>query len=323
MWIAGHVVFSKSGRMSYFSMIYEYAIDPELAVRWGKDKDDFRFYRKSIGLGYPRIMSEFPKLKNWRKQFRQAAAGSDDNELLRIAEIFTTLTERMIRRSTDGYDGNMSWLENAIQADRNEPFKAILSLDNPGKYAKVVRFDVIDDHPLWDINSQAVCARLAADMSCAISAMLCNCRGIYFIDPHFGPENARHRRPLEAFLNAIKNRTRKLMPEIIEIHTSKKSDASFFKNTCNERLPAIVPSGMIVKFKRWNQKIGGEKLHERYILTDIGGIKVGPGLDDGNVGETFEATLLGRTLYSQRWADYISDPAFDLSEEPFLITGCA
>ncbi len=304
-------------------MIYEYAIDPELAVRWGKNKGDFRLYKKSIGLGYPRIMSEFPKLKNWRKQFRRAAAGSDDNELLRIAEIFTILTERMIQRSTDGYDGNISWLENAIQADRNEPFKAILSLGDPSNYAKVLRFDVIDDHPLWNVNNQAVCARLATDMSCAISAMLCNCREIYFIDPHFGPENTRHRRPLAAFLNAIKSRSQKLMPKIIEVHTSNKSDTTFFKDTCNQRLPAIVPSGMIIKLRRWSQKIGGEKLHERYILTDIGGIKVGPGLDDGNVGETFEATLLDRNLYSQRWADYIFNPAFDLSEEPFLITGCA
>lgn len=227
-------------------MIYEYAIDPELAVHWGKDKGDFRFYKKSIGLGYPRIMSEFPKLKNWRKQFRRAAAGSDDNEMLRITEIFTILTERMIRRSTDGYDGNMSWLENAIQADRSEPFKAILSLDNPNHYAKVLRSDIIDDHPLWNVNSQAICARLAADMSCAISAMLSNCREIYFIDPHFGPENARRRRPLKAFLNATKNRTHKLMPKIIEIHTSEKSDPTFFKDTCNERLPAIIPSAMTI-----------------------------------------------------------------------------
>jgi hypothetical protein len=303
-------------------MIFEYAIDPKLAVHWGKDRGEFRLYKKLIGLGNPRIMSEFPKLKNWRRQFRRAAAGSDDNELLRITEIFTIMTERMVRRSTDGYDGKMSWLENAIQADRNEPFKAILSLDNPGNHAKVLGFDVIDDHPLWNVDSQAICARLATDMSCAISAMLSNCREIYFIDPHFGPENARHRRPLAAFLSAIKKRTNKLLPEIIEIHTSGKSDTTFFKDTCVEMLPEIIPKGMKIKLKRWNQKIGGEKLHERYILTDIGGIKVGPGLDDGNVGETFEATLLDRSLYSQRWTDYISKPAFDLSEKPLLIIGC-
>ena len=42
------------------------------------------------------------------------------------------------------------------------------------------------------------------------------------------------------------------------------------------------------------------KLHERFILTDIGGVKVGPGLDDGRESENFEVILLKRNLYEKQ-----------------------
>lgn len=64
------------------------------------------------------------------------------------------------------------------------------------------------------------------------------------------------------------------------------------------------------------QRQGGKELHERYLLTDIGCIKVGPGLDEGEAGEDFELIRLGRELYVDVWTDYVSDnPSFDCAKE--------
>jgi hypothetical protein len=36
-------------------MIYEYAIEPELVVAWGKDRADYRYFYEQFGLGTPYI----------------------------------------------------------------------------------------------------------------------------------------------------------------------------------------------------------------------------------------------------------------------------
>ena len=64
------------------------------------------------------------------------------------------------------------------------------------------------------------------------------------------------------------------------------------------------------------EKDSGEKLHNPYILTDIGGVSFGVGLDDGADGETDEVMLLENKTYQFRWAQYMSpEPAFELVDE--------
>lgn len=74
-------------------MIYEFAIEPALAVAWAKHRNEFEYYYEKFGLGQPKIMSEFPKFKNWRRQFKRAAAGAQDFELQRITALFNLLIE--------------------------------------------------------------------------------------------------------------------------------------------------------------------------------------------------------------------------------------
>ena len=303
-------------------MIYEYAIEPALAVSWAKDKKDYGYYFEKFGLGQPRIMSEFPKLKNWRKQFRKASQGAQDLELERITALFSMLVERRICREGYTYDGNISWLENAETEHGRYRFQAILAPENPRHHAQVLALRAIISHPLWKVEEQDVCPRTANDLACLVSAMLANCGEVHFIDPHFGPENARHRRPLAAFLmEMVNNRHCRSALQCIEIHTSAKATAYFFKETCREKLPGIIPAGVNLKLKRWKERTGGAKLHERYILTDLGGVKVGPGLDDGKEGENFEVMLLKRKMFEKQWNDYVECPAFDLAEDPIEIIG--
>jgi Regulator of RNA terminal phosphate cyclase/Sigma-54 interaction domain/CRISPR-associated protein (Cas_Csm6) len=68
--------------------------------------------------------------------------------------------------------------------------------------------------------------------------------------------------------------------------------------------------------REWRQREGGEKLHNRYILTDIGGVSFAVGLDDGDDGETDEVTLLEEKTYKFRWMQYRGpEQAFYLVDE--------
>jgi hypothetical protein len=305
-------------------MINEYAIEPALAVAWAKSQSEFEYFFEKFGLGQSKIMSEFPKFKNWRKQFKQAAAGAQDFELQRITALFNLLVERRIFREGFTYDGTISWLENAETENYRCPFQAILSSENPRKHKSVLSQSSIKNSCLWKTEEQDYCQRIAEKMAQLVLPILSNCRELYFIDPHFGPENPRHRRPIEAFLKCMaNNRFGKPLTDCIEIHTSDKAAFEFFKDTCQKKLPALIPSGYRVKLKRWIVRPGGEKFHQRFILSDIGGVEVDPGFDDGKEGESFKVMLLKRKMFEKHWQDFIAAPAFELAEAPLEIFGKA
>jgi len=312
-------------------MIHEYAIDPELVVAWGKDPKDCRHFYGEFGLGTSHFMADFPSFKKWRKQFRQAWARANDNEKKRIDELFCRITEKRVCRLGPDYDDSRTWLENAEKENGRQAFQAILSTGNPRKHDRVLAASVFDDspgnHPLWHVAQQSSSPRMASEMAELVAPLLINCTELHFVDPHFSPDNARHRKPLADFLKkATLFRERRPPIKRIVMHSSytqEKPSPAFFRQGCEQKLPGIIPKGLQLELKRWQQRDGGEKLHNRYILTDIGGVKADPGLDEGQDGESFEAILLDRCLYDKHWNDYVLNPAFDLAGPPVVITGTA
>lgn len=310
-------------------MIYEYAIEPELVVTWGKSRAEYGFFYDKFGLGTPRMMAEFPKFKNWRRQFKQAAAGADEtNELPRLTALFSLLQEKMVRREGYEYDGNQSWLENAEIEHTRQEFQAILAKTNPKSNKSILApgtMDAVVTNALWGVKEQDSSPRQPTDMALCITAMLSNCSEAHFIDPHFEPGIWKWQKPLEAFLDVIvRNRSCRPAIEKIMLHVSgedTKQSIEEFKRKCETRLQSELPAGLKLTIQRWRQRNLGEKIHERYVLTDIGGVKVGPGIDAGEEGETFEAMLLKRDFYDKAWKNYVQNPGFDPAESPFDITG--
>jgi hypothetical protein len=106
--------------------------------------------------------------------------------------------------------------------------------------------------------------------------------------------------------------------ERIEIHTqfdeskspSRDDFAAQFRSVI---LSKVVPVGVRLIIKRWQNCDGGEGLHNRYILTERGGLSFGWGLDEGDPQRTDDITLLADGVYRQRWEQYCGEyPAFDL-----------
>jgi hypothetical protein len=89
----------------------------------------------------------------------------------------------------------------------------------------------------------------------------------------------------------------------------------FFEESCHAQLPRCLPGGSDLAVLRLSAKPQGQGLHNRYVLTDVGGVIFGIGLDDGADGETDDLVLMDRVQYEIRWAQHASDPmAFDVPE---------
>lgn len=290
-------------------MLYEYALEPALLNNW----KDFRYFVEKFGVTQGRLIARYPK--RWKKLVYDALVGCGEIERKRIEDRLQLLDDRILKRQHE-WISQQDWLTNAEAEHSRRPFHAILAKANPSRRDFVLEGESLDEtHPLWNVPKSRIVPRVAREIAACVAPLLRVCKEILFIDPYFGPENLRHRRPLEAFLTAVLEGRNDESLVRVTVHMEAKSEASFFKRECEQRLPNIIPEGMRVRLMRWRQRDGGEKLHNRFILTDRGGVRFGVGLDDGAEGETDEIELLGEEPYKFRWVQYTSAPAFDFVDE--------
>jgi hypothetical protein len=302
-------------------VIHAYALDPQLVASWGR-REEFRFVHDKFGFGTPRAMLELPDFSKWKRAVYAAATelNLSQEDLKRIEELFRLLGENKSRRADRVYDGLRSWLENAVGEYERRPFAAILAVANPSGLGAVLVSDQLrSTEPRWACATGFTCARTPAALASTLSAMLVNCGVLHLVDPHFGPENSRHRRVLEALVGVLVDNH--VAPEVIRVHCMAKSTLDFFQGEAKS-MASRLPAGITVEFNRWRQRTGGDLLHNRYVLTDLGGVTLGVGLDVGQEGETDDLLLLPRDQHVRRWEQYAgNDGSFELVDAPLAVQG--
>ena len=306
-------------------MIHEYALEPELVATW-TDPSDCRYFKESFGLGQGRVVSRYPK--RWKRLVWDAFCGNNDLAQKRLEELLVHLSERMVRRSNIQWDANStSWLENAEREHDRYPFHAILAQTNPERHTHVLTESEMGDDSAtrWPVRRGLSVKRSAVEMAEAVAPMLKCSSVVIFIDPYFGPERPRYRYPFEAFLERMLRQRPGEEPERIEVHTSAENtgEEKFFREACTKNLCRWIPDEIPVLVRRLKQKQGGERLHNRYILTDLGGVAFGTGLDEGDEGETDDITLMDRDQYELRWSQYSENPpaGFEQAGDPVEVVG--
>jgi hypothetical protein len=140
---------------------------------------------------------------------------------------------------------------------------------------------------------------------------------VLLIDPYFTPGKAK-------FMNVIKCFLQFSVQEVpltrIEIHSEydfeNDPELSEWQELCRTALAPLIPKELKIKVIRWTEKFGGEKIHARYVLTNLGGLRYETGLDEGNTGETTDVSILDKTLFERRWDNYQrATAAFDFADE--------
>ena len=277
-------------------MLHEFAVDPAVLNNWS----DFRFLTSQFGIEHGRMISRFPK--KWKALVYDASSLCGDIERKRIEEALTTIDAKLFLQQRI-YDGNQPWLLNAETQHQNKPFRAIVSSSNPRSLYHVLVIDEISDRcVLWHVHKERCVSRQEKAMvECAIP-ILKQSREMLLVDPHFAPEMVRYRQTLEKFAEAVQQHC--LGVARLEYHLEEKSTYAFFSQRCQTDLPQLIPRGLQFRFIRWREKAGGEKLHARYLLTDIAGLRYETGLDTGAPGETVDVSLLDPAIYSLRWGQY-------------------
>jgi hypothetical protein len=317
-------------------MIYEFALEPELVARWHDRREYFPF-KETFGMKTGRFISAYPK--KWKKMvydaFMNSPDGQNQNAVSRLTALLNDLGEKSVKRKSS-FPEMMDWLQRAEAEHGERPFRAILAAGNPRNRDFVIRAEDLMDtgHPLWDIPDDPVVPRKPGDLARAVSPLLQKCRWAVIVDPNFDPGKSRFQDTLKRFLlECVGNGGNCETPQI-ELHTGidrcfksyetgknrnlddEQCEKQKLTNNCRKYLPPLIPENMILKIKIWKRKPNGQRLHNRYILTDLASVLFGTGIDhagSAEVEETDDVRLLSETQHIQRISEYRGVPsAFDL-----------
>lgn len=325
-------------------MFFEFALEPKLVAHWC-DKTGFKAFMSQFGLDTSRIISKFPK--NWGRCIEDEFLHSFPTPTLlqsaRKTEIISSLSKRMVKRGSKNFEPEIGWLENAEREHSERPFKNILARSNPRNNHAVTVLVSADDilEKLEALPRDCDAARTPDALLAPLIPMLRCCEFACFVDPHFDVA-LRFTEPLKRRLQVLMHERYGSNSPKVEIHTSveryfkpsdartpesEKHEASYLLNRLKSELPKIIPNGLKVRIVIWKEKPRGQKLHNRYLITDIGSVAFGTGHDCNDEafhhsivqGQSDDIFCLSEALHQKKWDEYIALPAFDkIADETIL-----
>ncbi|PKN30963.1 MAG: hypothetical protein CVU64_01015 [Deltaproteobacteria bacterium HGW-Deltaproteobacteria-21] len=324
-------------------MLYEFALEPALVARW-HDRKEYLFFDEKFGVRSRRIVSVYPA-KNWRRlvwdAFWSGPARDNQNAQMRMTELINYFWQNSVRRLST-FSDIADWLVRAEAEHTRLPFHAIIARSNPRMKEYVISASSLIEHghALWNIPFVFPTARTAEEIAGAVAPFLRLCRQVVLIDPYFDPNKQRFRQTFEAILSRCSENVCGLEGMTIELHTSidrffkdwEHGDSreaaetrvyEKFVENCLEKLRDLVPAGVEVRISIWKEKDKGQKLHNRYLLTNICGVMFGTGSDasdDPEAEESDDIVFLDEGQYQTRISQYTGrPPAFVLVGKPFVI----
>lgn len=280
-------------------MFKEFAIDPSAIVRSDRD---LVYVLEKFGMHQGRFISQFPA--QWKRMAYEAAKGRHGGkvELTKIEIRLGRMRDGVLRASgRPGGDPASPWFQRAATEHGQRPFDAIVTEDGHGQGPFVPLDEFDENHACLAPNRQWLVRRDAQSLAATCALHLRTAKHVKLVDPHFDLSRRRYRRPFEAMLIAAGlNRP---MFDIYRNDGPGEQDA--IRRTDLSAREAARQGFEIRLFLRPERA-----MHNRFVLTERGGIMFGTGLDDdddGNGNPNDDVSLLDPPVWEQRWVEFADD----------------
>jgi len=247
----------------------EYALD---LTTFYKTKN-IRFYLDLFGVCHGRLISQFPF--DYENDVWELTEKLEDVKKKEIRTIFQLLKKRKsffpLWRL---YDYEKNWSANALIQNSQNPFHAIITEDNIDcdQLLNPSTMSSMDD--LFIARRSVKIQRDANKIAEFAEKLLWMSKKIFFIDPYFKGSEREKINVLEKLLQTIDNSDIELADRVIEYHVDKEKIPSTFKNLLIQYVKPIVPNDLNIVFILRPT----EEMHNRFILTNEGGLQLGLGL---------------------------------------------
>jgi hypothetical protein len=307
-------------------LIYEYAVEPALVAEWARTQTIG--LAPQFGLDHRRVVSDFPF--NWEGEVTGTlleSFGDDasDPDYIAAQNYLSILLDYMTSHMPDRQYTSTSkpWVDQALAVHSAEPFHAILARKEIVGQARVITPEVV--HILrdtrWYLPTVNLTAKTAYALAGQLEPLLRTAKQIVLVDPYFKPAYSTYSKVLELILeHAIKGRApgrsfpdftilagvgdRDPVARGLSVQTQLQNEASHRCKSASDHLGAFIPMGMSVKFQCISEKQSGDSVHNRYLLTDMGGACIPYGTEEIGDHVFDDITPLFSGQYRSRWRQY-------------------
>lgn len=319
-------------------MIYEYAIAPDFLFELADKRDladrllgAFGIGKACVLAGYPEDLGDIAYAK-----IEEEEACAKDQKLKaklqirkhKVIELATNLTRSGI---TKRY-GAKKWEGAFVEEHRRLPFEGILFGDTttfsdlPFRNLDWLRKDC----PLFLHPGSVDSPRTAEELGATLAPLLRNASSLTFVDPYFFPKDRykkSYRNYFETIDRANNVRAQDELREVLIICTRERPNKiepiphDEFRNVCLRELPRVIPEGLRIRIHCINNKDGGQRIHNRYVLSEIGGVFLGAGTDLAQHNDTSDdIAILGQSQVAKWNKAYTpGSGTFDWSEPPVIV----
>lgn len=283
-------------------MWQEYAIEPAALVRSLKE---FNVFKAGLGWEHGRLLAKFPN--EYKKLVAEALAASPEQEVKkatiesRLQDLFSKALINSRRPATAGN----TWLATALAVHTSSPFHALITLVANAGTIGLDDFDPSDGP--WSCCSDQVVPRTAHDLSQAAARLFNHSAHVAIIDPHFAPQRSHVALVLTAYLDSRDHPVGS--PFELSIHVSRAAldrgathmpmTTTEFEAAVRRKVSPMLMSGQTVIVHVWDEIQGGERFHDRYILSRHGGLSIQGGTDSGPAAETTTVSRVSAVTAAQ------------------------
>jgi hypothetical protein len=294
-------------------MLYEFLLEPHLLLEATNTPRNYSDFIKRFSIGAPAVVSDFPKMKLFRKQVL-GRLNDDMPELQksRVGDVLRFLSDTPRVKRCDHYDDQLDWKSNVVSENARIKFDVIVCTESKVNAGEISLDDLHCGYP--DYPRQLVVQRAAPEMSAAIQNMLRLSSKIVFVDPYFCAGDSSWGPFINFLQSSIEGQPGENLDIEVLFRKGMKGISFDMENKFREAHADLLRE-CSVTFKKIRQRVKQQNIHNRYVLTDIGGVTFGVGLSEEDVSTTDEVTLLEKEAYDLRWQQYVELTEFDVTEE--------
>jgi len=276
-------------------MIKEFAVEPEAIV---SSYRDFSYIVEKFGVCEGRVISRFPK--TWKRLVYEAAQARHQGKVegKKIEERLRRLPDEVLVAMSRPA-GTGGWIEVAIAEHQRQPFDYLITKAPQGIAEAVLVEDLDGEHPCLQITREISIPREPEAMASACAFLVKTAKVIKIIDPHLDFSKSRFREPFKAFMKHVRTGTQ------IEIYRGMDDGGptrDFLRQNAERFLQTALPVGVHARIFL----LPAGPMHNRFLLTDLGGVKFGVGLDAAtdNAAPEDELSLMVPYVWQSRWGHY-------------------
>lgn len=270
-------------------MFHEYAIDPSLLSDVFNCERIFASFKPEQG----RILSDVPR--KWHEAAFQAINSIPHDRCQPVMKktlknaLRKLLQEDLcVNRNCRSWDKQAeTWIQYAADRNAEYPFAAILAGEASEEPVKAYALSqLLISHPeCWGEATQIPVPREASEIVDALMPLFRMSRRIELVDMHLYPGEAASRRVLVQLLQRVEEFNFGRGVKRIVVHSS--DHRKDMQSALTTHLMRHLPTDFVLEYKLWPISVE----HDRFALTDVGGIDLGHGFDEAKPGRATEVRM--------------------------------